>query len=75
MTKKVFITAAAAGIGAVVAVRAKTAGYDVTICDIDLEKGERLAAQNGLRFVPCDLAKEEDIISMVKGLFLKISMR
>jgi NAD(P)-dependent dehydrogenase (short-subunit alcohol dehydrogenase family) len=65
MTKKALITAAA-GIGAVVAVRAKATGYDVTICDIHLEKSERLAAQNGLRFVHCDLAKEENIISMVK---------
>ncbi len=66
MTKKALITAAAGGIGAVVAVKAKTAGYDVTICDIDTDKGKQLAEQYGLRFISCDLAKEDNIVSMVR---------
>ncbi len=66
MAKQALITAAASGIGAAVAVRAKAGGYDVTICDIDSERGEAIADKNHLRFIRCDLASESDIISLIK---------
>ena len=40
MAKKALITAAAGGIGAAIARRARQEGYEVTISDIDREGGE-----------------------------------
>jgi NAD(P)-dependent dehydrogenase (short-subunit alcohol dehydrogenase family) len=65
MARRILVTAAAAGIGAAIARRAKAQGYDVLISDIDREGGERLAAEAGLTFIPCDLTSEDDIVSLV----------
>ncbi|WP_198384036.1 SDR family NAD(P)-dependent oxidoreductase [Roseomonas sp. KE2513] len=65
MTKRILITAAAAGIGAAIARRAKADGYDVIISDVDQEKGEQLAKEVGLTFVRCDLAREAEVVSLI----------
>src|SRR4051794_5693795 len=65
MAKKALITAAAGGIGAVIARRAKNEGYEVFISDIDRTGGERLAAEAGLTFIPCDLASEPEIVALI----------
>ena len=65
MARRVLVTAAAAGIGAAIARRAKAQGYDVFISDIDREGGERLAAEAGLTFIPCDLASEAETVPVL----------
>jgi NAD(P)-dependent dehydrogenase (short-subunit alcohol dehydrogenase family) len=65
MAKKALITAAAGGIGAAIARRAKNEGYEVFISDIDRTGGERLAAEARLTFIPCDLASEPEIVSLI----------
>ena len=59
------MTAAASGIGAAIALRAKAQGFDVVISDIDQVRGERLAAEAGLTFIHCDLADERAIVAMI----------
>lgn len=66
MPGKALITAAASGIGAAIALKAKAEGFEVTISDIDRPGGERLAAEHGLAFVPCDLTVEAEIVALVR---------
>ena len=65
--RRALITAAASGIGAVVAKAVKRGGYDVTISDIDPTAGERFAREEGLTFVHCDLRSERDIVALIRG--------
>ena len=65
MARRVLVTAAASGIGAAIALRAKVQGYEVFISDIDRDQGERLATEAGLTFVPCDLAREREIVALI----------
>ena len=65
MARRILVAAAASGIGAAIALRAKAQGYDVVISDIDREQGERLAAGAGLTFVPCDLASEAEVVALI----------
>lgn len=66
MSKRVLVTAAASGIGAAIAKRAKTDGFEVFISDIDRARGEQLAAEADLTFIPCDLAIESEILSLIR---------
>ncbi|MCE0732434.1 SDR family oxidoreductase [Halomonas sp. G15] len=66
MLKRALITAGAGGIGAAIALKAKADGYDVTISDIDIETGEKLAAENGLTFIACDLGDEAQVVEMIE---------
>ncbi|HEY4126145.1 MAG TPA: SDR family oxidoreductase [Rhizomicrobium sp.] len=66
--KKALITAAASGIGAVVAKAARQKGYAVTISDIDDHSGESLAREEGFAFHRCDLRSEEDIVALVRAV-------
>jgi NAD(P)-dependent dehydrogenase (short-subunit alcohol dehydrogenase family) len=65
MAKRVLITAAAGGIGAAIARKAKAEDYDVIISDIDAVAGEKLAREIGATFVPCNLAKEDEVVVLV----------
>lgn len=65
MLKKALITAGASGIGATIATRLVREGYEVVIADIDAVRGDVLAAEIGLRFVACDAASEEDLVTLV----------
>jgi len=65
MARKALITAAAGGIGAAIARRAKNEDYDVFISDIDRTGGERLAAEAGLTFISCDLGSEAEIVALI----------
>ena len=66
MTKRALITAAASGIGAIIAREARRAGYEVVISDIDEAAGRALAEAHGLAFVRADLAAEDDIVALVR---------
>ncbi len=66
MSRTALITAAASGIGLVIAREAKSSGYEVVISDIDSTAGEKVADTDGFHFLPCDLSREADIITMVK---------
>ena len=66
MTKRALITAAASGIGAIIAREARRAGHDVVISDIDETAGRALAEAHGLAFVRADLAAEDDIVALVR---------
>ena len=65
MPKRVLVTAGASGIGAAIALRLVAEGYEVVVADIDAVKGDALATAAGLRFVACDAAREEDLVSLV----------
>ena len=65
MKKRVLITAAAGGIGAAIARKAITEGYEVIISDIDTTAGEKLAAEIGATFIACNLAKEEEVVALI----------
>lgn len=65
MTKKALITAGAGGIGAAIALVARKDGYEVVISDIDRAAGEKLAAENGLTFIPCDLGNEAEVVALI----------
>ena len=62
--RRALITAGASGIGAVLAERAVTAGYEVIVSDRDEATGEQLAQRIGCRFIPCDLAQGDDVLSL-----------
>ena len=65
MAKRALITAAAGGIGAAIARKAITEGYEVIISDIDTTAGEKLAAEIGATFIACNLAKEEEVVALI----------
>jgi NAD(P)-dependent dehydrogenase (short-subunit alcohol dehydrogenase family) len=66
MSRRILITAAAAGIGAAIALRAAAQGYEVIVSDINDELGHPLARDNGFRYIHCDLASEAQIVALVK---------
>ena len=66
--RKALITASASGIGAVLALRAIAAGYEVTISDRDRQAGEARATKLGCRFISCDLGHEEEIVALVDAV-------
>ena len=65
MKKRALITAAAGGIGAAIARKAKTDGYEVIISDIDIANGEKLASEIGATFIACNLANEDEVVALV----------
>lgn len=66
MTKRALITAAASGIGAVIAREARRVGYEVVISDIDEDTGRVLAEAHELTFIRADLAAEDEIVGLVR---------
>ena len=65
MSKRALITAAAGGIGAAIACKARADGWEVVISDIDIAGGEKLAAEIGATFSPCNLAKEDEVVALI----------
>lgn len=65
--KVAVVTGGAKGIGEAVARRFVADGAFVVVADIDQDCGKRLAAElRGAAYVPCDVAKEEDVSAVMK---------
>jgi 2-dehydro-3-deoxy-D-gluconate 5-dehydrogenase len=70
--KKALVTGGAMGIGYAIAYRLAEAGSEVTIVDLNHEKG-RKAAQDissygyPVSFLPCDVSREEEVIKTVSA--------
>jgi NAD(P)-dependent dehydrogenase (short-subunit alcohol dehydrogenase family) len=75
--KRCFVTGGAGCIGAAIVKRFLEEGADVTFCDIDDTKGEKLVgellesgfAQDRCRYVNCDVSSEADVSATMKELF------
>jgi NAD(P)-dependent dehydrogenase (short-subunit alcohol dehydrogenase family) len=65
MTRRMLVTAGASGIGAAIVRKGRQDGYEVVFSDIDVPAGEKLAAEIGASFIPCNLAKEDEIVAMI----------
>ncbi len=59
MHRRVFITGGASGLGLALALRCAQQGWRVCIGDCHEERGRA----TGLEFIPCDVRREEDLIS------------
>jgi NAD(P)-dependent dehydrogenase (short-subunit alcohol dehydrogenase family) len=67
----VLVTGGAAGIGEGISRRLAKAGYAVTIGDITVEEGERLAHEIGGDFVKLDVSDHEQIEEAIAGIVKK----
>ena len=59
------VVGGASGLGEATARRLGRQGAELTIADINVEKGEELAAELGARFVACDVREEEQVQTAV----------
>ena len=59
------VAGGASGLGAATARRLAEAGANVTIADLNEEKGEALAQELGARFVRCDVTEPEQVEAAV----------
>ena len=67
---RAFVAGGASGLGAATARRLRAEGAEVTIADLNAEKGEALASEIGAAFVACDVTDEgqvEAAIAQAKG--------
>ena len=64
---RALVAGGASGLGAATARRLQAAGADVTIADLNAERGEALAAELGARFVPCDVTRAEQVEAAVQA--------
>jgi NAD(P)-dependent dehydrogenase (short-subunit alcohol dehydrogenase family) len=73
---KALVAGGASGLGAATARRLRADGADVTIADLNAEKGEELAQELGARFVECDVTEPEQVEAAVAaaGDDLRISV-
>lgn len=63
---KVFVvTGGASGLGEASVRRIAAAGGQVVIADVQVDKGEKLAAELGARFVKCDVTSEADAAATI----------
>jgi NAD(P)-dependent dehydrogenase (short-subunit alcohol dehydrogenase family) len=60
------VAGGASGLGAATASRLGAAGADVTIADLNEERGQALAAELGARFVACDVTRPEQVQAAVE---------
>jgi NAD(P)-dependent dehydrogenase (short-subunit alcohol dehydrogenase family) len=75
--KRCLVTGGAGCIGASIVRRFLEEGADVSFCDVDDTKGEKLMAelsasgfsQDKFRYVNCDVSSEEDVAGTMKELF------
>ena len=61
------ITGGASGLGAATARMIKENGGQVVIADLQVEAGEKLAAELGGRFVACDVTRAEDGVKTIEA--------
>jgi NAD(P)-dependent dehydrogenase (short-subunit alcohol dehydrogenase family) len=69
------VAGGASGLGAATARRLAAGGAQVTIADLNAEKGEALAGELGGRFVACDVTKPDDVeaaVAAAKGLRISV---
>ena len=59
------VAGGASGLGAATARRLAEAGANVTIADLNAEKGEALAEELGAQFVRCDVTEPEQVEAAV----------
>ncbi len=64
---RALVVGGASGLGAATARRLHAAGADVTIADLNAERGEALAGELGARFVPCDVTKPDEVEAAVQA--------
>ena len=60
------VAGGASGLGAATARRLRAAGAEVTIADLDADRGEALADELGARFVPCDVTDPEAVAAAIE---------
>ena len=61
------VAGGASGLGAATARRLHAAGADVTIADLDADRGRTLAEELGARFVACDVTDEDQVRAAVEA--------
>ncbi len=61
------VVGGASGLGEATARALHTRGAEVTIADVNAEKGEALAAELGARFVACDVREEEQVQAAIEA--------
>jgi NAD(P)-dependent dehydrogenase (short-subunit alcohol dehydrogenase family) len=61
------VAGGASGLGEATARRLAGSGAAVTIADVNVEKGEALAAELGAAFVACDVREEEQVVAAVEA--------
>ncbi|AUW58791.1 short-chain dehydrogenase [Sphingobium sp. SCG-1] len=64
--RRTLITASATGIGAILAERAISRGYEVIVSDCDIAAGQALCERLNCRFERCDLAVEAEVVDLVQ---------
>jgi NAD(P)-dependent dehydrogenase (short-subunit alcohol dehydrogenase family) len=67
--KVVVVTGTASGIGLALATRFSREGAIVIASDMNAEVGSQKAAEIGARFVPANVAKEEDIVRLIDDVY------
>jgi NAD(P)-dependent dehydrogenase (short-subunit alcohol dehydrogenase family) len=61
------VAGGASGLGAATARRLRAGGADVTIADLNAERGEAVAQELGARFVSCDVTDEAQVAAAVQA--------
>ncbi len=64
---RALVAGGASGLGAATARRLRAAGAELTIADLNAERGEALATELGARFVACDVTKADDVEAAVRA--------
>ena len=64
--KAALVTGGARGIGLAIALLLAERGYRVAIADRDAAAGRKTAAEGGLAFIRCDVAREADVRACVR---------
>jgi 3-hydroxyacyl-CoA dehydrogenase / 3-hydroxy-2-methylbutyryl-CoA dehydrogenase len=59
------VVGGASGLGEATARRLREQGAEVTVADVDAERGQALADEVGLRFVACDVREEDQVQAAV----------
>src|SRR5688572_6972720 len=62
---RALVAGGASGLGAATARRLHAAGAQLTIADLNAERGEALAEELGATFVACDVTRPEDVTAAV----------
>ncbi len=73
---RALVAGGASGLGAATARRLRAAGAELTIADLNAERGEPLAAELDARFVLCDVTKPDEVeaaVEAAEGLRIAVS--